>query len=146
MKKRVLAACKQAVAIKLADLKNQLKDLQESANDDSKSAMGDKYETGRAMVHLEQENLMTRYSELSNQLETLHALSTEDTTTIQNGSLINTDHGKFYMSVGLGKIDLESDSVFAIASNSPIGKELFGKSAGTSVMVNGRTYTILWVK
>ncbi|QSE97127.1 3-oxoacyl-ACP synthase [Fulvivirga lutea] len=146
MKKQVLAACKQAVTSKLADLKNQIKDLQESANEDSKSAMGDKYETGRAMVHLEQENLMTRYTELSNQLEILNALTTEDTKIIQNGSLIITDMGIFYMSIGLGKIDIENSSVFAIAPNSPIGQELIGKSAGMNVTVNGRTYNIKDVK
>lgn len=142
MKKQILDHCKLLVAEKIANLKQHLKDLQDSANEDSKSAMGDKYETGRAMVHLEQENLMTRYDELVSQLELLANISTSKTETIQSGSLVTLDTGLFFISTGLGKIQVNELTLFAIAPNSPIGLKLLGKTVGDQFELNGRHYCI----
>jgi hypothetical protein len=43
------------------------------------------------------------------------------------GALIETDLGLFYLSTGIGKIEIENQTVFCIGMNSPIGKSLLNK-------------------
>lgn len=142
MKKEILNHCKLIVGEKLNSIKQNLKELQEAANEDSKSAMGDKYETGRAMIHLEQENLMSRYTELMAQQETLAAVPTVISEIIQIGSLVTLDTGLFFIATGLGKIEVNNLTLFAVAPNSPIGQKLLGKREGDQFELNGRQYTI----
>ena len=147
MKKQLLIHCQSLVTKKMAALKSELKALQESANQDTKSSVGDKYETGRAMVHLAQENIMRQYEEQEKLVRILGSLSgTSSSETIQAGSLISTSLGQFFMSAGLGKVTMNSQDYFAIAPTSPIGTALLGKKEGDSIDLNGRHYDILEVK
>ncbi len=143
MKAEILAHCRALVATKIRALKQEMADLQESADQDSKSSVGDKYETGRAMVQLEQENLMRQYDEFIKLNDILLKLNPSlSHGEIGMGSLVETNHGLFFMSVGLGKLDTDDFSAFAIAPNSPIGQALLGKKTGESITLNGRTYEI----
>lgn len=147
MKTQLLALCQSIVSEKVIALKSELKTLQESADQDTKSSVGDKYETGRAMVHLEQENVMRQYEEYQKLQRILSNLKGNIISeTIEAGSLIRTNLGTFYMSVGLGKISLDQQDYFAIAPNSPIGTALLGKKKGDNIDLNGRHYEILEVK
>lgn len=142
-KKILLKYCTDLLLHKVDELKQQQKELQISANDNSKSSMGDKYETGRAMIHLEQENLVTRYQVLESQLQVLNGLKINLMTKAFPGALVSTTAGNFYLSIGLGKIDINDTTVFAIASNSPIGMAITGKEVNDTYEVNGKQFTIL---
>ena len=49
--------CLDLVESRLTEIRDELKRLQEAANEETKSSAGDKYETGRAMLMLEREKL-----------------------------------------------------------------------------------------
>lgn len=142
MKKRILTHCQNIIDSKLLELKQNLDELRESANQDSKSSMGDKYETGRAMVQLEQENLMSRYGQLMGQKELLARIDIAKTSHIKLGSLVTTNATQFFLSIGLGKIEVENNIVYAIALDSPIGQKLSRKKEGDSFELNGKKYDI----
>ncbi len=143
MKRKILTTCLQQVTDKLKNLKGAIADLQESAGEDSKSSVGDKYETSRAMIHLEQENLMTQYNELTKVHGLLSQIRSDSVLDVgMVGALIETNNGNFYISVGLGKIEIDGYNVFAIAPNSPIGSAFLGKKAGSKIELNGRDYVI----
>ncbi|MEQ9164973.1 MAG: 3-oxoacyl-ACP synthase [Fulvivirga sp.] len=147
MKNDLLNLCRSIVTDKVAALKAELKTLQESADQDTKSSVGDKYETGRAMVHLAQENVVRQYEEYEKLARVLNNLKGSVVTeTIEAGSLIITNLGTFFMSVGLGKVTMNEQDFFAIAPNSPIGAALLGKKKGDSIELNGRNYIIQGVK
>ncbi len=147
MKNQLLSHCRSIVTEKVIALKSELKTLQESADQDTKSSVGDKYETGRAMIHLEQENVMRQYEEYQKLVRILNNLNgNNNSETIEAGSVIETNFGTFYMSVGLGKVTINQQDFFAIAPNSPIGTALLGKKKGESIELNGRSYKILEVK
>lgn len=140
------AAVVQAEALinqKLNDLRTRMKELQEAANSDSKSSMGDKYETGRAMVHLEQENLASQQSQLELQLKVLSQMSTIKHKTAQLGSLVKTNQGIFFLSIGLGNQSINNISIFYIAPTSPIGQKLIGLKKGDLVDFNGRQFKVV---
>jgi hypothetical protein len=146
-KKDILNVCQNIVLEKLNDLKQSMTDLQESANQDTKSSAGDKYETGRAMVQLEQENLMRQSSEFKKINDVLIKINPEiSSDTILIGSLVETNHGFFYICAGLGKIDIDNTSIFAVAPNSPIGSVFLGKKKGDQLKLNGRDYKIIDLK
>ena len=142
MKKEILQLCRQMVATKVAAIDREMADLQESANSDTKSAMGDKYETGRAMIQLEQENLYERKSQLMEQSQMLSKLSSAICHEAIPGALVTTDMGVFYISAGLGKLDVEGRQVFAVSPDSPIARQMFGKKAGDPFEINGKVVAI----
>ena len=110
---------------------------QESANDQGKSSMGDKYETSRSMGQLDR-NMHARQYELARQerliLEKIgegDAPSRSAATRSSVGSLLDTTAGWFFIAVSLGAIKIENETVIAVSSSSPVGASLLGKEPGT---------------
>lgn len=60
LKQQMLTALK----CQIVDIQNQIAALAEDAQNDAKSSAGDKHETGLAMMHLEQEKLNSKLSQL----------------------------------------------------------------------------------
>ena len=64
---------------KIDALQNRFDDLNNDLASDHKSSAGDKHETGRAMIQLEQEKLSSQLSQFSQQKETISKLNAETT-------------------------------------------------------------------
>ena len=115
----------------------------ESANDDTKSSAGDKYETGREMMQQEIDRNRRQLEETQNLkllLEQIDPLKITDT--VQNGSLVSTNYGKFYISISRGQILLDGCNYFAISSLSPIGLKLMRQKPGAEFDFNGKIFKI----
>ena len=113
--------------------------MAQGAENASKSSAGDKHETGRAMVQLEQEKIGNQLLELEAMYNELQKLEHQNTSlTISKGSLIETTSGLFYLSVGLGKVIIENTTFFVLSPQSPFGKQLIGLKKGDVVMFNGK--------
>lgn len=104
---------------------------QESANDQGKSSMGDKYETSRSMGQLDR-NMHARQYEVARQerliLEKIGESDVSARTAV--GSLLQTTAGWVFIAVSLGAIKIENETVLAVSSSSPVGASLLGKEAG----------------
>ncbi len=119
---------------------------QESANSESKSSAGDKYETGRAMAQLERD----RYAQqldgaLTLEQELARINSEKEYSTVQPGSLVTTNRGTFFISISAGKLRVDNKDIFAVSPASPVGVALAGRRAGEEVMFNKMVYTIISV-
>lgn len=126
-------------------LHNQITDLSNDA--DIKSTSGDKHETSRAMMHLQQEQLTTQLGDARNMLNKLAMLRDVNISNfISEGCLITTDKAIFYLAIAQGKIVVANETVYVLSANSPLGKNFIGKSMGDSVSVNGMTYKIVSVQ
>ena len=55
-KAKLYDSCLKLVDERVAHIEDAMRNAQASANEETKSSAGDKYETGRAMMHLEKEN------------------------------------------------------------------------------------------
>jgi transcription elongation GreA/GreB family factor len=104
---------------------------QESANDQSKSSAGDKYETSRSMGQLDR-NMHARQYEQARQertilerLQGMPELNSYERVAI--GSLIKTTAGYFFIAVSAGAINLEGETILAVSAATPIGQSLIGK-------------------
>ena len=109
---------------KISSLKKDINSLKESQKNDTKSSMGDKYETGRAMIQLELEKYHSRLSNNNEMLSNLLKINPKlKTKTIQSGSLIKTNHGWFFISIGIGKVKVENNTeVIVLSPIAPLGR------------------------
>lgn len=122
----------------MENIRAEMKQIQGSANAETKSSVGDKYETGRAMAQLELERMITQAREHEKQAETLKAIKPETVCSrVQAGALVTSAHGIFYISVSLGLIPFNTKTYFVVSPHSPIAKLIWGKQVGDSFVWNG---------
>jgi transcription elongation GreA/GreB family factor len=50
---------------------------------------------------------------------------------------------KIFISIGIGRVNVDGEEVLVVASTSPLGKVLMGRSVGDAVTFNGQSMTIV---
>lgn len=115
----------------------------DAANNESKSTVGDKHETARAMAQLEQEKATKQINQAKEMQVALSKIDVAKTSErVVLGSLVITDKLTFFIAIAVGKVEVEGTSVFVISPASPIGQKLLGLSIGDTLEFNGQTYQI----
>jgi len=143
LKRKILALCQQTVNSKLELLNENIKHLQESANEETKSSAGDKYETGRAMAQLEIEKLSAQISDLRKQKQALDQIDINKSFhKIQAGCYVQSNQGNFFIAASLGLLKVDDQQVFCISPSSPIAQKFIGLAGGDSFSFNSKSYVI----
>lgn len=115
----------------------------ESANEDTKSSAGDKYETGRAMMQQEIDRHSLQLLEARKLKQLLEQIKPEhESDNVQAGSLVITNQGAFYIAVSAGTLSVNGHNYYAISALSPIGARLLRQKEGLSFEFNHKTYVI----
>lgn len=142
-KSKLLQALKGIVSERLTEIEDQLAALSEALNSSSKSSAGDKHETSRAMVHLEQEQLSKQLLQYQSHLAGISKVPDLTTSTVQYGSLIETNKGLYFIAVGLGKQTVLGKDVFCLSGNAPIVQNtLLGKKLNDVIKLGDQQLTI----
>lgn len=145
-KRDIFRVCSEKVSQRIASLEAELHTLAESASSDTKSSMGDKYETAREMINLEKEKFSTQLADAQKMKATLDSL---DIDAVHQkavlGSLIKSSTCLFFISVSLGKIVVNGKEVFVLSPASPIGQGLIGKQVNNSLEFAGKLERIIAV-
>ena len=129
---------------KIEEIRSTIEDLNLSLESETKSSMGDKYETGRNMIHAELENYNSRLTILNEQKKVINELGFDNLEgKIDLGSLVETNSGYYFLSIGLGKMDLSEASVFCISLNAPIGQAMNGLKPGAEFVFHSKTIRII---
>jgi transcription elongation GreA/GreB family factor len=127
----------------MATAQEAIQVAQQSANEETKSSAGDKYETGRAMAQLEIEKSMIQLGEAKKLKQVLDQISVErESPIISMGSVVFTNQGNFFIAISAGQFVIDSKTYFAISPNSPIGQKLMGLHAHDSFLFNKKEYQI----
>lgn len=143
VKQEVFKECVRIIHSKIEFNKGLLKELAQGAENATKSSAGDKHETGRAMVQLEQEKIGNQLLELETMHSELLKLNNPSSSNkITKGSLIYTNSGYFYLSVAIGKITVENKSIYVLSPKSPLGQLLLGLEKGQKATFNAKVYEI----
>ncbi len=146
MKKELLQFCWDYVNERTERLQDNGASLQESLDSETKSSAGDKHETGRAMVQLEQEKLAQQLQELNRTKAILQKIDIEKKSDkIRLGSWVKTSLAQYFISISAGVYKREGNLIYCISSGSPIAQLLMGKEAGDTFDFNGTTHTVLEV-
>jgi transcription elongation GreA/GreB family factor len=142
----VYQVCYSQLNAKIDLVTESIQMLQSSANEETKSSAGDKYETGRAMAQLEIEKLTSQLMELKKQKQVLDQIQIAKVNQhVQVGSLVETTDTTFFLSVSLGKIMINNKPVFCISASSPIGAKLLGLKPHNSFVFQNKKYEVISV-
>jgi transcription elongation GreA/GreB family factor len=143
LKRIVHQACIELLEKKIESIKTEVDAVQESAISDTKSSMGDKYETGREVMMQERNRLSSQMDLFTDQLTRLNALVPDKKhNEVRQGSLVRTDKAIFYLSVAIGQLNVNDKQIFAISSAAPLAKGMIGKKEKDSFSFNNVTYVI----
>lgn len=107
-----------------------------ASNNDTKSSMGDKYETGREMLQQEINNLQTQLNEVLKQQDFLKTIPVKISEKAEKGAIVKTEKGFFYISISLGEIIFENQKIICISPESPLAKAMHGKSETETFFLN----------
>ena len=113
------------------------------ANNDTKSSMGDKYETGREMLQQEINTLQMQVNEVVKQIDFLQKMPIKNAEKVEKGALVTLENGVFYISVSLGEVEFENKKIRPISPESPLAKAMMGMKKGDGFYLNQNRFTIL---
>lgn len=137
---------KSSLDLKISDLQKAIDSTRNSRDNDTKSSAGDKHETSRAMAQIELDKLELQLNKTVQTRTDLNKLNSSRVYDfIEFGSLVETDSGYYYISIGHGKIRINEEIYYAISIASPIGNILKGKQKGDLVGFNQKEIEILGV-
>ena len=134
------------MAQRIAAATQAMQVAQESANSETKSSAGDKYETGRAMAQEERNrNAAQLHQAQQLQAELARIDPAAPCDTVRPGALAHTSLGWFYLSISAGRLDVAGAEVFAVSVAAPVALALRGKRAGDEATFNGKALRVLAV-
>lgn len=143
LKHRLLALCREYAEDRIRSAEEAIRMVQESANEETKSSSGDKYETGRAMAQLEIEKAGSQLAEGRRLVHTLERIELESLSlTVGMGSLVITNQGNYFLAIPAGKLDIDGITWFALSPSSPLGAALIGRHAGDTITFNGKSIVL----
>ncbi|ASZ14056.1 hypothetical protein KTO58_03750 [Chitinophaga pendula] len=129
---------------RIAITKAAIDNAQEAANSEGKSSAGDKYETGRAMSHLEKDMFARQQAENVKELDQLQKINTNIIyTTAQAGAFIQCSDYSFFIATGLGKQLVDEQLVFFLSPYAALAKLLLPMKAGERFTFNKKDIVIL---
>jgi len=147
IKLKLFQICRDKIISKIGNLEDAIEEVKLSAQQETKSSVGDKYETGRAMMHLEIEKLSVQLFQWKKVLEDFDKIDLQlPPISVKKGSLVLTDHGIYFISGALGKTILDGTTYYAISEESPIGKILSGKKKSDKIEFNQKFISILEIE
>lgn len=143
MKEEVYKACIKLLNDKIQEMQNTLDELSEGAKNDTKSSAGDKHETARAMMQLEQEKIGKQLNEVLKQKTVFDKIDiTQNSKTIIKGSLVKTKNMYLFIAAALGKVTVNKIDVVVLSPESPLGLKLMGLKKGDAAEINSVKYLI----
>ena len=143
IKAALLEACYHSVDMRFEKVNKTIAGIVESLDSASKSSAGDKHETARAMLQIDRENAGKQLKELENLKRLLPKVDIKTNTDYARlGSLIQTNHGTFFISISLGVVTLDKTSYYCVALQAPIGKEIAGLKHNDEFIFNDKVYKI----
>jgi hypothetical protein len=133
----------QLVQDRIDVFRDMISALTEDSKNDAKGSAGDKHETALSMMHIEQEKLNHKLSEVLAQkaiLDKIDPLKVLDTIVL--GSLVKANGIFLYLSTALPKVSIEGINVIALSPQSPLGAKLMGNQVGFTFEINSTRYLI----
>lgn len=143
LKQNLYNQCINYVHDRMQAAQQAIAEAQQAQHDDTKSSAGDKYETGREMAQQETDRNMAQLNEANKLKVILNGINPETASAqVENGSLVFTNNGNFYIAISAGAILLDGVSYFAVSLASPIGAKMRGLKQEDVFELNGKKYVI----
>ena len=145
-KQELILKCQELINDRLLLIQQNMACAQKSANEETKSSAGDKYETGRAIAQMERDKAAIQLSEALKLKKVIDQLNPGSKAKVVGlGSIVYTDQGVFFIAVSLGAIEIKNVNIISISPISPLGQKFIKRTAGDLVVFNDNKYSILEV-
>lgn len=139
--------CMDYVDARIGRFNATMHELEEALKPESRSCMGDKYETSRAMLHLEFEKLSGQVEQFNGLRRTVSLINPHKITDITGfGSVLRTNLANYFIAIPAGEIAANEEKFYAVGINSPVAIALLGKKSGEEFVVNGKNGKIVSVE
>lgn len=138
VKEVLLALCNESIDQRIDNITSMINSIVEARDNETKSSAGDKHETGRTIMQLEEEksySLLTATKRLKAILSQV-VITNNKTKKVGLSSLVTTNQGTYFMAVGIGRLLVRQTTYYCISIDSPLGKVLFNKTEGDKVFFN----------
>ncbi len=143
-KGNLLQNCMDAVKKRIEVIQLAIQNSQVAANAEEKSSAGDKYETSRAMSHLEKDMHSKQLAATRQELEHLMEIDCSVLYSVGAiGGLVQCQHVAFFIAAGIGKILFEEKEVYIISPAAPLAKMLLNKKPGDQIIFNKASLEIM---
>ncbi|MFT5165459.1 MAG: transcription elongation GreA/GreB family factor [Saprospiraceae bacterium] len=146
IKKSLLFQCAELMQEKVDVLEKMTSDMQDSANNETKSSAGDKFETGRAMMHMERDKYARQLAQavlVRDQLERIDPEKIFDHVTF--GAIVKTKLANYFIAISAGRIEVEGEKFYVISPQAPLAQEILQKKAGDTFVFNDQEVKVLEV-
>ena len=144
IKEKLFQSCLKHIDERIATIRQTLDSIEESRNNESKSSVGDKYETGRAMMQIEEEKCRAQLANANDvKIELLSVNNSRPNQSAGLGNLVTTDNGTYYISIGIGKVMIDDRKYYCISKESPIAIAMRNAQTGDRIEFNGKKITII---
>jgi len=141
-KQKLHAKCRKLVLETIEDLKAEIIDCQNTANDYGLAK--DRYDSFRAQLLRKRDMFSQKLAKNNEQFSLLNRIDIlKKQSKVEIGALVITKNQKFIISISLGKIELDGESYYAISPAVPIYKAIDGKRVGDEFEFNGQKNKIL---
>ena len=128
---------------KIKNLELLIRSTTDSRDTANKSSAGDKHETSRAKIQTEIDNYSRQLELAINNLKIIEQIdSSKKYNIVAQGSLVTTDKGVFLIAIGIGKLEIQSNTYFIISLLSPIGSLMKGMSKNETFFFREINYYI----
>lgn len=143
IKEALFNKCLTLIEERIAHIRHTIQEAREASYDESKSSMGDKYETTKSMLQYEQEKMGVQLNEALKMKKAIQQIGCKkEKEKVEAGSLVYTTGPVFYLLVSLGKQLIDNEEFLVVSPVSPVGKLLLDKKVGDSVPFNQQHISI----
>ena len=136
-KTRLLNECIKMIEERITASSVAIANAQAAANAEEKSSAGDKYETSRAMSHLEKDMHARQLEANRRELSALMQIDCKHLyDMVSPGAYIACEGCSFFIAAGLGKASFENIDIYLLSPNAPLARSLSGKRKGEGFTFN----------
>lgn len=128
---------------KINEVRTAIENAKESRDSETKSSVGDKYETGRTLMQMEVEKnraLLIKIKKLKADLLKINPQKKFQKAAF--GSIVQTTDHTYFISAAMGQIWIKGKPVFCISLASPAGKQLQNRSVNDEISLAGKATII----
>jgi transcription elongation GreA/GreB family factor len=143
IKSKLKSHCELLLTEKIKKAETDLDVMYKSLSEETKSSAGDKYETGRAMLHIEIDKLKTYINEQQSLLNLVKKIDLDERFSIvKNGAIVKTNQVNYWIVASIGRVLIDNFEFFIISNAAPLAKELLGKKEKDTFEFNKNKITI----
>jgi len=143
-KKVVLEKCKEILQQRINNAELAMNNAQESTKSEDKSSAGDKFETGRAMGHMNRDMYAKQLVEAKKDFEKMAKINAMfQNKIVAMGALVYTDNNTYFIACGLGKITILNTHIMVLSPLSPIAIAMLNKKENERFIFNQIEHQII---